>query len=242
MTPRPPTPKRSRAQARADDDTKRTNETGTVIPLLDQLDTIAGKTVTADALLTQRKLASYLLERNAHSLFTAKNNQPNLLLDIALQFVTEGTRKPDFEEPLTLSHGRTEQRAIWISTALNHSLDFPGVGQVFMLRRSRLDKASPAQPAPKPSMASPATPQSPPMPKRSSPSTEATGASKIPPTTVSTGPSTRTDAASAPATARTTPPACDASPSNSSKHADYPSPRLCDDSTEMSAASSTSSK
>ena len=126
----------------ADDDTKRTNEIGTVIPLLDQLHTIAAKTVTADAMLTQRKLASYLLERNAHYLFTAKNNQPNVLLDIALQFLTEGTRKPDFEEPPTLSHGRIEQRAIWTSTALNHYLDFPGVGQVFMLRRSRLDKAS----------------------------------------------------------------------------------------------------
>ena len=126
----------------ADDETKRTNEIGTVIPLLDQLHTIAGKTITADAMLTQRKLASYLLERNAHYLFTAKNNQPNLLLDIALQFLTEGTRKPDFEEPPTLSHGRIEQRAIWTSTALNHYLDFPHVGQVFMLRRSRLDKAS----------------------------------------------------------------------------------------------------
>ena len=126
----------------ADDETKRTNEIGTVIPLLDQLHTIAGKTVTADAMLTQRKLASYLLERNAHYLFTAKNNQPNLLLDIALQFLTDGTRTPDFEEPPTLSHGRIEQRAIWTSTALNHYLDFPRVGQVFMLRRSRLDKAS----------------------------------------------------------------------------------------------------
>ena len=33
-----------------------------VIPLLEAID-IAGKTITADALLTQRKLASYLLER-----------------------------------------------------------------------------------------------------------------------------------------------------------------------------------
>ena len=36
----------------ADDETKRTNEIGTVIPLLDQLDNIAAKTFTADALLT----------------------------------------------------------------------------------------------------------------------------------------------------------------------------------------------
>ena len=90
-------PKKVGLKPGADDETKRTNEIGTVIPLLDQIDTIAGKTLTADALLTQRKLASYLLERNAHYLFTAKNNQPNLLLDIALHFATERTRPPEFE-------------------------------------------------------------------------------------------------------------------------------------------------
>ena len=93
-------------------------------------------------MLTQRALASYLLDRHAHYLFTAKNNQPNLLLDIALHFATEGTRTPEFEETPTLSHGRIEQRAIWTTTALNDYLDFPGVGQVFRLRRTRLDKAS----------------------------------------------------------------------------------------------------
>ena len=225
----------------ADDETKRTNEIGTVIPLLDQLPTIAGKTVTADAMLTQRKLASYLLERNAHYLFTAKNNQPNLLLDIALQFLTEGTRTPDFEEPPTLSHGRIEQRAIWTSTALNHYLDFPRVGQVFMLRRSRLDKASGKASTETVYGLTSHTPDCA-NAQRSSPSTAATGPSRTAHTTASTGPSTRTGAASAPATARRTPPACDASPSNSSKHAACPSPRPCDGSIEMSAASSTSSK
>ena len=48
-----------------------------VIPTLAPLE-IAGKTITADALLTQRKLAGYLLGRNAHSVFTAKDNQPTL--------------------------------------------------------------------------------------------------------------------------------------------------------------------
>ena len=39
---------------------KRTNEIGVAIPLLDQLGDLAGKTVTADALLTQTAIASYL--------------------------------------------------------------------------------------------------------------------------------------------------------------------------------------
>ena len=44
---------------------KRTNEIGTVIPLLETLPDIANRTVTADALLTQRALAKYLLGRGA---------------------------------------------------------------------------------------------------------------------------------------------------------------------------------
>ena len=96
-----------------------------VIPLLEPLD-IAGKTITADALLTQRKLARHLIERNADYVFTVKGNQPILREDIRLLFAGRG--KPAFTEPLTLAHGRIEQRSIWTSTALNDYLDFPGEG------------------------------------------------------------------------------------------------------------------
>ena len=65
------------------DEVKQTNEIGMVIPLLEPLD-IAGKTITADALLTQRKLAQYLLARNADYVFTVKGNQPILREDIRL--------------------------------------------------------------------------------------------------------------------------------------------------------------
>ena len=93
-------------------------------------------------MLTQRKLAAYLLERHAHYLFTVKNNQPTLLSDIALHFATEANAKPDFEEPSTLAHGRIEQRAVWTTTALNEYVNFPSVGQVFMIRRTRHHKAT----------------------------------------------------------------------------------------------------
>ena len=93
-------------------------------------------------MLTQRTLATYLLERHAHYLFPVKNNPPTLLLDIALQFVTEAKRTPDFEETPTLAHGRIEQRAIWTTTALNDYANFPGVGQVFMIRRTTQNKKS----------------------------------------------------------------------------------------------------
>jgi len=106
---------------------------------LEPLD-IAGKTITADALLTQRKLATHLIERNAHSVFTAKDNQPTLREDIRLIFAGRG--KPDFSEPLTLAHGRIEQRCIWTSTDLNDYLDFPGVGQVFAIERLTIEKTT----------------------------------------------------------------------------------------------------
>jgi predicted transposase YbfD/YdcC len=108
------------------------------IPLVDNLD-VAGKTITADALLTQRHLAHYLVaERKAHYLFTVKGNQPSLLDDLRLIF--EGRGKPDFHEPPTLAHGRIESRSIWTTTALNDYLDFPFVGQVFVIERYTLEK------------------------------------------------------------------------------------------------------
>ena len=62
----------------ADEGEKRTNEIGTVIPLLKTLPDIAGRTFTADALLTQRALAKYRLGRGADYLFTVKGNHPTI--------------------------------------------------------------------------------------------------------------------------------------------------------------------
>lgn len=108
-----------------------------VCTVLDVLD-IKGKTITADALLTQRGLAAYTHERDAHYVFTVKGNQPGLLEDIRLLFEDRGA--PDYQEEPMISHGRFEQRAIWISDKLNGYLDFPAVGQVFAIERQRIDK------------------------------------------------------------------------------------------------------
>jgi predicted transposase YbfD/YdcC len=108
------------------------------IPLLEGLD-ITAKTITADALLTQRKLARYLVEeRAAHYLFTVKDNHPTLAADIRLLF--EARAEPDFREPFSLEHGRLESRAIWTSTRLNSYLQFPYVGQAFAIERQRIEK------------------------------------------------------------------------------------------------------
>ena len=107
-------------------------------PLLEAID-IQGKDITADALLTQRKFASYLVDdRQAHYHFTVKANQPQLLQDIALYF--EPRKQSDFVEQTTLEHGRIETRRIWITTALNDYLDFPHVGQSFVIERERIEK------------------------------------------------------------------------------------------------------
>ncbi len=119
------------------DEQKLTNEIGMAIPLLASCD-IAGKDITGDALLTQRSLATYVVEQKAHYHFTVKGNQPTLELDIALLFETRGA--PDFVEVTPPDHGRIETRSIWCSTALNAYLAFPHVGQVFLIERESIEK------------------------------------------------------------------------------------------------------
>jgi len=107
------------------------------LPVLDAIE-LTGKTLTADALLTQRKIAHYVIERGAHYLFIAKDNQPTLAADIRLYFANR--LEPDFRDPWSLQHGRLEQRSIWTSTALNGYLDFPHLGQVFAIERHTIEK------------------------------------------------------------------------------------------------------
>ncbi len=119
------------------DEAKQTNEIGMFTQVLDGID-IAGKDITADALLTQRKLATYVVARQGHYHFTVKGNQPTLQSDITLLFQDRGA--PDHVEVTPPDHGRIETRRIWCSCALNDYLDFPHVGQVFMIEREAFHK------------------------------------------------------------------------------------------------------
>lgn len=108
------------------------------IPLLDAID-IEGKEVTGDALLTQRKLAKYLVEeRKAHYHFTVKKNQPRLFEDIELYF--KDRKEPDYIDYALEEHGRIDVRKIWTTAELNDYLDFPYVGQAFVIERHSTDK------------------------------------------------------------------------------------------------------
>lgn len=123
------------------DEEKQTNEIKTAAPLLDAID-ITGRTMTADALLTQRELANYLVDRGANYHFTAKGNQPTLLEAIAYHFQNQSLTPADFTQTGQGEHGRIETRKIWVTTALNDYLAFPYVRQAFMIERESLDKKS----------------------------------------------------------------------------------------------------
>jgi len=122
----------------SDQEVKRTNEIKTAIPLLDAID-IQGKEITADALLTQRKFADYVVrKRKADYHFTVKNNQPGLFQDIALYF--QDRQEPDFVLCDPPDHGRIEIRKIWTTSELNGYLNFPHVGQAFLIQRESTNK------------------------------------------------------------------------------------------------------
>jgi len=117
---------------------KQTNEIGMVIALLEAIE-VSGRDITADALHTQRKLATYLVEqRQAHYFFSVKANQPTLQADIELLFRDRG--QAHFTQTTAGEHGRIETRRIWCESALNEYLDFPHVGQVFLIERERIEK------------------------------------------------------------------------------------------------------
>jgi predicted transposase YbfD/YdcC len=119
---------------------KQTNEIKIAIPLLNNLN-IQGKTITADALLTQRELATWLVEqKNAHYHFTVKGNQKQLLEDIVYYFSNQD-RESD-HTTVDGDHGRIETRKIWVTTDLNKYLSFPHVGQAFMIERTTIIKKS----------------------------------------------------------------------------------------------------
>ena len=109
---------------------------------------LAGKTFTANALLTQTTIASFLRQHDAHYLFIAKDNHKTLLGNLRLWFEDDAQRPPDFVEHTgkptqgkpPAVHGRWEQREVRTTTALNDYLRFPGVGQAPLTHRPNQNK------------------------------------------------------------------------------------------------------
>ncbi|MBK7002585.1 MAG: ISAs1 family transposase [Rhodoferax sp.] len=113
------------------DEVKRTNEIGMAIPLLANC-ALAGKDDTADAPLTQRSIATDIVEQKGHYHFTVKGNQPTLEEDIALIFAQRGAA--DFVEITPPDHGRIRLGA---SGALRRSM----TTSIFLTGPSLYDRA-----------------------------------------------------------------------------------------------------
>ena len=117
------------------DQSKRTNETGAVIPMLKALESgLANRTFTAEPCSPRSKLADLLIGGGAHYLFAVKGNRPNLLTDLHLNFQQRG--EPDLKERAQLRHGRDESCAIRTTATLDDYVNFPHVGQAFLVERT----------------------------------------------------------------------------------------------------------
>lgn len=113
----------------------------TVAPqLLAQLE-LVGRVVTGDALYAQRGLSRQVVEQGGDYLWVLKDNQPTLRAALVLLFA-----EPPWGERMGVvqqvgRHGdRQERRQLWASTALNHYLDWPYLGQVCCVARTRQRK------------------------------------------------------------------------------------------------------
>ena len=119
------------------------NEIKAAPRLLEAID-LRGKVVSADAMLAQRQLSVQIVEAGGEYVWTVKDNQPQLLDDIATLF--EGAPSdpsvgpatgPAIREATTIGkgHGRLEHRTLRASPGLKDYLDWPYAQQVFQLER-----------------------------------------------------------------------------------------------------------
>jgi hypothetical protein len=97
--------------------------------------------VTGDALYAQRGLSRQVVEQGGDYLWVVKDNQPTLCAALALLF-TQPPWGEEFEVTQQAErHGdRQEGRQLWASTALNNYLDWPYLGQVCCVERTRRRK------------------------------------------------------------------------------------------------------
>lgn len=115
----------------------RTNEITAVHEVLRRL-VLEGRVITVDALLTQREVAQTVIDRGGDYVMVVKGNQATLQAEIKLFFEDPHllAASRDSCQTLESGHGRIEQRRLRASTALVGYSDWPGLQQVFEIRRS----------------------------------------------------------------------------------------------------------
>jgi predicted transposase YbfD/YdcC len=122
----------------------KTNEIGAIAELLKGL-FLQGKIITMDALLTQRKVARQILKGGADYVMVVKSNQPQLLsiVEGAMQGVEFHIQEAQQASSVDVGHGRIEERCIVVSSVLSKQEEvWPGLEQVFELKRHRVEKKS----------------------------------------------------------------------------------------------------
>ena len=108
--------------------------------LLAELD-LRGKVVTGDALYAQRELSRRVVEMGGDYFWVVKDNQPWVKEAVSLLFEQPPWGERFDEAVREDRHGdRRERRRLWTSTALNEYLDWPGLGQVCCVERTRRRK------------------------------------------------------------------------------------------------------
>jgi predicted transposase YbfD/YdcC len=104
---------------------------------------ISQKVVTGDALHTQKRLSTQILEGQGDFVFPVKENQGKLYKSIRELFAPEypkpgfGKIQTDFltAQKVNKGHGRLEVRSIQTSEMLNSYSGWPGLAQVYRLER-----------------------------------------------------------------------------------------------------------
>jgi predicted transposase YbfD/YdcC len=135
----------TQAQAqKAQEDKKEKSELAVASRLIQQLDW-KGKVLTGDALYCQRCLCAALRQAGGDYLFLVKGNQAQLLEDLRVLFAPLAPAKRAGEGVLRLpeqhahttekAHGRVDMRSIGVSSELKDYSDWPGLEQVFEIRR-----------------------------------------------------------------------------------------------------------
>jgi predicted transposase YbfD/YdcC len=104
---------------------------------------ITGKVFTGDAMHTQKRLSTQIVEEKGDFIFPVKENQEKLYKNIRALFAPEypkpgfGKIQTDFltAQKVNKGHGRIETRIIITSEMLNSYSDWPGLAQVYRLQR-----------------------------------------------------------------------------------------------------------
>ena len=102
---------------------------------------LKGKVITGDALYAQRELSRSILEQGGDYFWVVKDNQPGVKEAVSLLFEQPPWGESFGEAYQEGRHGdRWEHRRLWASAALNGYPDWPGLGQVCCVERTRRHK------------------------------------------------------------------------------------------------------